>query len=56
MDSGTISNRLTKNYTSVMYPATRNLQKIEIRLRDLDGKILDVGQNNELVVVLRLYY
>jgi hypothetical protein len=41
---------------SVMFPSDKNLQRIEIRLRDLDGNILNVGQNNELVVVLRLYY
>ena len=34
----------------------RNLQRIEIRLRSLDGRILDVGENGEVVVMLRIYF
>ena len=34
----------------------RNLQRIEIRLRSLDGRILEVGPNEEIVVMLRLYF
>jgi hypothetical protein len=40
---------------SVMFESPRNLQRINIVLRDLDGAVLDIGQN-ELIVVLRVFY
>jgi hypothetical protein len=40
---------------SVMFETPRNLQQINIVLRDLDGNVLNVGQN-ELIVVLRVFY
>jgi hypothetical protein len=40
---------------SVMFDSPRNLQRMEIRLRDLSGNVLDIGEN-ELIVVLRVYY
>jgi hypothetical protein len=40
---------------SVMFETPRNLQKINIVLRDLYGAVLDVG-HNELILVLRVFY
>jgi hypothetical protein len=40
---------------SVMFESPRNLQRINIVLRDLDGAVLDVGQN-ELIIVFRVFY
>jgi hypothetical protein len=40
---------------SVMFEKPRNLQQINIVLRDLDGAVLDIEQN-ELIVVLRVFY
>jgi hypothetical protein len=40
---------------SVAFSSPRNLQKINIVLRDLSGRVLDVRQH-ELTVVLRLFY
>jgi hypothetical protein len=40
---------------SVMFESPRNLQRINIVIRNLDGDVLDIGQN-ELIVVLRVFY
>jgi hypothetical protein len=40
---------------SVMFESPRNLQRINIVIRNLDGAVLDIGQN-ELIVVLRVFY
>jgi hypothetical protein len=40
---------------SVAFPSPRNLQSINIVLRGLDGRVLDI-RNNELIIVLRLFY
>ena len=40
---------------SVAFPSPRNLQSINIVLRDLDGRVLDIRQH-ELTVVLRVFY
>jgi hypothetical protein len=40
---------------SVAFASPRNLQSINIVLRGLDGRVLDI-RNNELIIVLRLFY
>ena len=44
-----------EDITGVMFDSPRNLQQIEIRLRALDGTILEIGQN-ELIIVMRVFY
>jgi hypothetical protein len=40
----------------IVFKTPRNVQKLEIRLRDQKGAILDVGPFNELIVVLRIFW
>jgi hypothetical protein len=44
-----------EDLNSVLFESPRNLQRINLVLRNIDGNVLDIGKN-ELIVVLRIFY